>query len=118
MGRVTGTGTANYSPGGVNNSSTDSITYVGDSEPAYIWNNSRVPLGNINIADYGLGQTNSCTGSTYDTAANYIVLNRDYFNGSTAKPGYTPYTYPHPLTLGQTSGNPPAAPTNLKVSVQ
>jgi hypothetical protein len=29
---------------------------------------------------------------------------------------YTPYTYPHPLT--QSSGAPPAAPTNLKASVQ
>ena len=29
---------------------------------------------------------------------------------------YTPYTYPHPLTQG--SGNPPAAPTGLTVSIQ
>jgi len=31
---------------------------------------------------------------------------------------YTPYTYPHPLTLGQSSGNPPAAPTNLTATIQ
>jgi hypothetical protein len=30
---------------------------------------------------------------------------------------YTPYTYPHPLVQGQTSGNPPAAPTNLAATV-
>jgi hypothetical protein len=30
---------------------------------------------------------------------------------------YTPYVYPHPLTQGQVSANPPAAPTNLKVVV-
>ncbi len=93
----------------------DSITYVGDSEPAYIWNNTRVPLGNISLSNYGTGNTNSCSGST-DTTANYIVLNRDFFNGSTAKPGYTPYTYPHPLTLG--SVTQPSPPTNLTATVQ
>ena len=40
MGYVTGTGTANYPPDNVKNSSTDAITYVGDSEPAYVWNNT------------------------------------------------------------------------------
>jgi hypothetical protein len=29
---------------------------------------------------------------------------------------YTPYTYPHPLTLGQTSGTPPAAPLGVAVT--
>ncbi len=31
---------------------------------------------------------------------------------------YTPYTYPHPLTAGQTSGNPVAPPTDLTATVQ
>lgn len=117
MGRVTGTGTANFPPDGVNNSSTDGTTYVGDSEPAYIWNNSRVPLTNVGVEDYAPGQVGSCTGGTYDSSANYIVLNRDYFNGSTAKPGYTPYTYPHPLTTGTATSSTPAAPTSLTVVV-
>jgi hypothetical protein len=30
---------------------------------------------------------------------------------------YTPYTYPHPLTLGQSSGNVPAPPSNLTAAV-
>lgn len=30
---------------------------------------------------------------------------------------YTPYTYPHPLVAGQTSGTPPGAPTNLTATV-
>jgi hypothetical protein len=94
----------------------DSVTYVGDSEPAYIWNNSRVPLGNIALTNYGTGNANSCSGST-DSTANYIISNRDFFNGSTAKPGYTPYTYPHPLTNGQSTGNGPAPPTNLSATV-
>ncbi len=95
----------------------DSVTYVGDSEPAYIWNNSRVPLGNIAITDYGFGFSNSCSGSTYDSSVNYIILNRDFFNGNTPKPGYTPYAYPHPLTQGLGQGAPPAPPSGLQAIV-
>jgi hypothetical protein len=89
--------------------------YVGDPEPAYIWGNSRQPLTNVGTSDYGSGQADSCKGSVYDTSANYIVSGRDYFNGNTAKPGYTPYTYPHPLTQGNTQG--PQAPTGLAATV-
>jgi len=116
MGRVNGTGSTSYPPDDVNGS-TDSITYVGDSEPAYIWGNSRQPLGNVEVTDYGTGNSDSCGGSP-DSSANYIQLNRDYFNGSTPKPGYTPYTYPHPLTQSQSSGNLPAPPSNLAAAIQ
>jgi hypothetical protein len=92
FGYVTGTGTANYPSDGVNNSSTDSVTYVGDSEPIYMWGNNQVPVTNVSVEDYG---GSACTNP--DTSANYIVSGRDYFNGTTAKPGYTPYTYPNPL---------------------
>jgi hypothetical protein len=112
FGWVTGAGTANYPNDGVNNSLTDSVTYVGDSEPAYIWGNSRLPLANTSVEDYGLGNSDSCAAGA-DSSANYIKLNRDYYNGSTTKPGYTPYTYPHPLT--QVSGQQtPSPPTNLQ----
>jgi len=114
MGYVTGTGTANYPPDGVNNSSTDSITYVGDSEPVYIWNNSRSM--NISLSD-GSGCP---TTPTLDSSSNYIVSGRDYFNG-TAKPSYTPYTYPHPLTQGSGStgsGSTVNPPTGLAATVQ
>lgn len=119
LGYVTGTGHAG------NGSSTYSAAsygypsqYVGDPEPAYIWANSRQPLGNVVVSDYGTGQPDSCTG-TVDSTANYIVANRDYFNGSTSKPGYTPYTYPHPLVGGgsQQSSGPPAPPTGLSAVV-
>lgn len=80
-----------------------SMVYVGDSEPGYIWGNSRQPLGNTATSDYGSGQGDSCGGTT-DTSANYIIANRDYFNGATAKPGWSPYTYPHPLTQASSSG--------------
>jgi hypothetical protein len=83
--------------------STDAGIYVGDSEPAYIWGNSRTLI--MQASD-----GNEC-GPTADKSANYIVSGRDYFNG-TAKPNYTPYTYPHPLT---NSGQTVAAPQNLRV---
>jgi hypothetical protein len=37
--------------------------------------------------------------------------------GGSAKPGYTPYTYPHPL-VGSTSSSAPAAPSNLSAIIQ
>jgi hypothetical protein len=110
FGRVTAKGTVNYPANGMNNASTDNTSYVGDSEPAYLWNNTRTATVSTN--DYS---PNECTNP--DSAANYFVSGRDYFIG-TAKPGYTPFTYPHPLTLRQTSGNSPAAPTSLTATVQ
>jgi hypothetical protein len=91
--------------------------FVGDSEPGYVWGNSRQPLNNISITDYS-GPANLCTGSNFDTSTNYIALNRDYFNGSTAKPGYMPYTYPHPLAKGSGTASNVAPPTNLTAGVQ
>jgi len=111
---VDGKGQGTYSAASYGYSSTE---YAGDSEPAYIWGNSRSPLGNAGTSDYGPGNSDSC-GGTVDTSANYVVLNRDYFNGSAAKPGYTPYVYPHPLTLDGSLGVAPAAPTGLSASVQ
>ena len=88
----------------------DSFGPIGDSEPAYIWGNSRTPT--CGISDYGGSQC-----SSPDTASNYIVSGRDYIFG--AKPGYSPYTYPHPLTLGQSSqGNSPASPSDLSATVE
>lgn len=71
----------------------DSITYVGDLEPIYMWSNSRIPT--INISDF---TPPTCAG-TPDLSANYIQAGRDYFT-NTSKPGYTPFVYPHPLTSG------------------
>jgi len=112
FGYVTGKGAVTYPPLGYTNSSTTANgAYVGDSEPAYIWNNGRTM--NVVVSDFGLNNGSlSCPASpTPDSSASYIVSGRDYFNG-TAKPGYTPYPYPHPLTQ---SSNPvaPAPPANL-----
>jgi hypothetical protein len=124
-GFVTGAGKVSWPAGGYTNATTTSNSsdysgsvYVGDSEPIYIWNNSRTM--NVEQSDYGLnnGSTSCPSSPAPDSTSNYVVSERDYFNG-TAKPGYTPYTYPHPLTLGQqTSSSAPVAPTNLTAAVQ
>jgi hypothetical protein len=105
FGRVTGTGTANYPPDGVNNSTTDSVTYVGDSEPIFVWNNNRT--FSVSLPNFG---GTACTNP--DSTGNYVVSGRDFFIG-TAKPSYTPFTYPHPLTLSGV----PSAPGGLTASV-
>lgn len=62
-------------------------------DPAYIWNNdSSIPVGS--------GSSN-------------VQLNRDYFQ--TARPGYVPYRYPHPLVSGTPVAEPPAAATSVRV---
>ncbi len=97
-GYVTGTGTDGL---GRKN---DAFTYVGDSEPLYIWNQSFTPA----ISDY---VPPDCANP--DTTSNYLKAGRDYIVG-VAKPGYTKYTYPHPLR-GATAGSPPGVPTNLRI---
>lgn len=86
-----------YTRGGTRAGSTDVLQ---DLEPIYLWNNTGT--GNYNapgVADYS---PNEC-GSTAPSAVEYIQANREYYT-STPKPGYTPYTYPHPLT-GATSAS-------------
>ena len=126
MGYVTGKGTAHgvdYTCTGVGSSvgclgnqvfgpaSIDAFTYVGDNEPVYIWGNTRTLT--FTNGDYPPGQGNNCPNPPNpDTVANYVASGRDYFNG-TAKPGWAPYTYPHPLTKGTQSSGSPTAPTSL-----
>ena len=109
MGYVTGAGTDGL--GRTN----DSITYVGDTEPVYMWANNRTLT--IGLSDYPSGQSDSCSG-TPDSTANYIKSGRDYFNGSTAKPGWAPYTYPHPLAAGSQPPPPtPLPPTTVQFTI-
>jgi hypothetical protein len=104
FGYVTGSGTVNYPPNGWNNSSTDKITYGGDSEPGYILNNTRTPRGGIvNLNVIATDYDGTGCGSPEDFAADYVKVNRDYL--PRAKTPYIPYTYPHPLTVS----DPPVA---------
>jgi hypothetical protein len=70
-------------------------------EPVYIWNNT-------NMGAFVSNGPATCSPSTL-ISSSIIVQNRDYYEGSTAKPGYTAYTYPHPLQTG--GGEDPLPPT-------
>jgi hypothetical protein len=96
MGYVTGTG---HDGLGRTN---DAYAYVGDREPAYIWGNSRQLT--VGLSDYG---TSEC--GSPDTTSNYIKAGRDYYSDGTAKPGWSPYTYPHPLRGSIPSDTTPPA---------
>jgi hypothetical protein len=68
------------------------------TDPTYAWNNT----------------INGITSNAVSHVPNVVVLNRDFFNQP--RPGYAPYTYPHPLTTGSGSTNsPPSPPQNVKV---
>jgi hypothetical protein len=74
------------------------------SDPVYIWGNS------------GSGAT-----STGNNTPSMIQENRDFFVNKGAKPGYSPYTYPHPARSGSGGGGgggapaAPQPPSNLRI---
>jgi hypothetical protein len=88
------------------------------SAPLYLWNN---------------GEDTSCTSGTcpntwgvWATPAAYIRNTPhpngeiDYSDNNTPMPGYSPFTYPHPLATGSSgsgsgSSTAPAPPTNVRV---
>ena len=109
-GNVTGAGTTSYTGVSPNpvftvSGSSDSVSYVGDLDPIYIYNNQRSVGGGataliVSVSDYS--PTTGCT--NFDTVANYIQLGREYYNTPTlAKPGYSPFTDPFPGTGGSPS---------------
>jgi hypothetical protein len=82
----------------------DGTAYV--SDPIYAWNNTGAQAN-----AYG-----------FQNGWDAIVrLNRDVFVNNGAKPGYSPYPYPHPARTGGGGGNPPPSsgapnpPTNLRI---
>lgn len=87
------------------------------SDPVYMWGNTGgTNYNTLQVNDY---QPDQCGNGSL--TANFVKLNRDIYIG-TAKPGYTPYTYPHPLRAGggssatPTPSPTPLAPTNLRTS--
>ena len=68
------------------------------TDPCYEWNNTKTEGGSFDF-----------TSSPYDSL---IRVNEHFFNGTQA-PGYTPYTYPHPLVSGD--GHGPQAPGDLHI---
>jgi hypothetical protein len=82
------------------------------SVPLYAWNNG---------SSIGCSTGGTCTNDRFiigDGDA-HIQSGRDFVNnGTTPKPAYTPYAYPHPLQNGTTATpTPPAPPTGLKATV-
>jgi hypothetical protein len=77
--------------------------------PAYAWGNI-ISINGAPAVAMRMGVT-TYSGSCYPSGipgepnvGNLIQENRDFFNG-TQKPGYSPYVYPHPLTLQPTDFN-------------
>jgi hypothetical protein len=69
------------------------------SDPVYLWN-----------------QTGPGAYTIRNDSTGMIQENRDYFLNKGPKPGYSPYTYPHPLrTGGGTTLPAPQAPGNLRI---
>jgi hypothetical protein len=69
------------------------------SEPAYVWNNTNMAM-----------DVNGCDAPE---VPGMVQLNRDVY--ASAKPGYTPYTYPHPLQGGSKAQVAPMPPTSVAV---
>jgi hypothetical protein len=71
----------------------------------------------VNDPVYGWNNTlNGQVSKIRSNAPNSVQEGRDFF--SNPKPGYTPYTYPHPLTTGSTGSggsSTPTAPSNLRI---
>lgn len=103
FGRVTGSGTDGKGR------ATDATTYVGDSEPMYIWNNMSNGEINVGTSDFG-----EC--SNADSTDQYVMAGRDYFLNAGAKPGYTKFAYPHPLRVH--SIGKPSPPSGLRILPQ
>ncbi len=98
FGYVTGTGVDGWI-----GASTFNSVYVGDAEPFYQWNNTGGGAGSNIAAPY---IANDSPGdSNEDDVSGYIQVGREYING--AKPGYTKFTYPHPLRTDVTSSSNP-----------
>jgi hypothetical protein len=87
------------------------------TEGVWIWNNTGSATTDPNTY-VGLNPYTPDECGNGQLLTNYLKQGRDYFVGI-AKPGYTPYRYPHPLhaqfALGATSSPTPAPPTNLRV---
>ena len=94
------------------------------TEGVYVWGNTGTEISDSNYVGLNQFEPDQCGNG--QLIVNYVQRNRDYFVG-TAKPGYTPYTYPHPLhtqyALSGAGGTPtptatpavPLAPQNLRV---
>ena len=73
----------------------DGTGYILD--PAYFWNNT---IAGANL--YGFENSVDTCGNGLHTS-DFILRNRDFYSGTTPKPGYTAFAYPHPLRTGRST---------------
>ena len=76
------------------------FSYFTYSEPVYIWNNTDTGGDTVGLTQ---DPTDQCGNG--QQVANYVQQGRDYLIA--AKPGYTKFTYPHPL---RSQPSPPPIP--------
>ena len=90
--------------------------YTQQLDPAYAWNNFMYPteadkINKTNGVAFGFDVKDACPAETA-----HLLAGRDFYNNA-VKPGYTPYTYPHPLRASVSAdATPPAPPTGLSVN--
>jgi hypothetical protein len=77
----------------------------GVTTPLYIWGNQGTGANEIALKNY---DPDECGNN--QQVSDYLHEGRDYFVG-TAKAGYTPCAYPHPLRGGQGGGPPQPTPS-------
>ncbi len=82
-----------------NATSGDFDTYVGDSEPIRLWNNTGLDAP-FHISTDGTPGVENIYGVVPDDPNDYFQLNRDYFLDDGPPVGFEPFEYPHPLRDG------------------
>lgn len=109
------------------------------ADPIYIWNNTGTGSGLAHLAggfidgspespsdfcNTSVVPVNPATGQEWSTV-DLVLKGRDILLCDTtdgcsggAKPGWAPYTYPHPLRALVTGGGGPTAPSGLSATVQ
>lgn len=86
------------------------------ADPIYIWSNTD---NSPTLIDYDIATCDTICGGRQSTS-NAIRSGTEYITGS-SKPGYTAYTYPHPLNTDLKSPSPPQKPSppqNLRITQQ
>jgi hypothetical protein len=94
---------------------------IGDvTAGVWIWNNTGAGPQDSDFIQLNQPASSDDACGNNEQVSNFVQEGRDYF--LSAKPGYTPYTYPHPLhtqyalpTPAPTPNATPLAPQNLRV---